>query len=151
MEFTPLLWTLTLVIIIGLLLFDYVFHVRKAHIPTIREAAIWSSVYVGVALLFGLIFVAMGDPQHAVEYYSGYITEKVLSVDNLFVFLVIMASFQVPREFQQKVLLFGITFALISRTAVIFLGAAIIERWSDVFLLPLRSGSAAGRRPAAPG
>lgn len=135
MEFTPLLWTLTLVIIIGLLLFDYVFHVRKAHIPTIREAAIWSSVYVGIALLFGLIFVAMGDPQHAVEYYSGYITEKALSVDNLFVFLVIMASFQVPREFQQKVLLFGITFALISRTAFIFLGAAIIERWSDVFYL----------------
>lgn len=135
MEITPLLWTITLVVIIGLLLFDYVFHVRKAHIPTIREAAVWSSIYVGIALLFGLIFFAVGDTQHAVEYYSGYITEKALSVDNLFVFLVIMASFQVPREFQQKVLLFGITFALISRTAFIFLGAAIIERWSDVFYL----------------
>ncbi|MBP2318323.1 TerC family protein [Nesterenkonia lacusekhoensis] len=135
MEITPLLWGVTLTLIIGLLLFDYVFHVRKAHTPTIREAAVWSSVYIGIALVFGLIFFAAGDHQHAVEYYAGYLTEKALSVDNLFVFLVIMASFKVPREYQQKVLLFGITFALISRTAFIFLGAAIIERWSDVFYL----------------
>ena len=60
------------------------------------------------------MFFAVGDTAHAVEYYAGYITEKALSVDNLFVFLVIMASFKVPREYQQKVLLFGITFALIS-------------------------------------
>ena len=135
MEITPLLWGITIAVIVGLLAFDYIFHVRKAHLPTIREAAVWSAIYVGLALLFGLVFFAVGDTAHAVEYYAGYITEKALSVDNLFVFLVIMASFKVPREYQQKVLLFGITFALISRTIFILLGAAIIEAWSDVFYL----------------
>lgn len=128
-------WAITIVVIVGLLLFDYFFHVRKAHTPTIREAAIWSAIYVGIALVFGLIFFVVGDTQHAVEYYAGYLTEKALSVDNLFVFLVIMAAFQVPREYQQKVLLFGITFALISRTAFILIGGAVIARWSDVFYL----------------
>lgn len=135
MEINALTWTVTIAVIIGLLLFDYFAHVRKAHTPTIKEAAIWSAIYVGIALIFGLVFFAFGDTQHAIEYYAGYITEKALSVDNLFVFLVIMASFQVPREYQQKVLLFGITFALISRTVFILLGAAIIELWSDVFYL----------------
>jgi tellurite resistance protein TerC len=135
MEINALTWIVTIAVIIALLLFDYIFHVRKAHTPTIREAAVWSAIYVGIALLFGLVFFAFGDTQHAVEYYAGYITEKALSVDNLFVFLVIMASFKVPREYQQKVLLFGITFALISRTVFILLGAALISAWSDVFYL----------------
>lgn len=135
MELNGLTWGLTIALIVGLLAFDYFAHVRKAHTPTIKEAAVWSAVYIGLALAFGLVFFAFGDTQHAVEYYTGYILEKALSVDNLFVFLVIMASFKVPREYQQKVLLFGITFALISRTAFILLGAAIINAWSDVFYL----------------
>ncbi|UTX35748.1 TerC family protein [Micrococcus luteus] len=135
MEINGLTWALTIALIVGLLAFDYFAHVRKAHTPTIREAAIWSAVYVGIALAFGLVFFAFGDTQHAVEYYTGYILEKALSVDNLFVFLVIMASFGVPRPYQQKVLLFGITFAIISRTAFILLGAAAIAAWSDVFYL----------------
>jgi tellurite resistance protein TerC len=135
MEINALTWIVTIAVIIALLLFDYIFHVRKAHTPTIKEAAVWSAIYVGIALLFGLVFFAFGDTQHAIEYYAGYITEKALSVDNLFVFLVIMASFKVPREYQQKVLLFGITFALISRTVFILLGAALISAWSDVFYL----------------
>lgn len=135
MEINGLTWGLTIALIVGLLAFDYFAHVRKAHTPTIREAAIWSGVYVGLALVFGLVFFAFGDTQHAVEYYTGYLLEKALSVDNLFVFLVIMASFRVPREYQQKVLLFGITFALISRTLFILLGAAVISAWSDVFYL----------------
>lgn len=135
MEITWLTWTLTIVLILALLAFDYIFHVRKAHTPTIREAAVWSTIYIVLALLFGLVFFAFGDVTHTVEYYAGYLTEKALSVDNLFVFLVIMASFQVPREYQQKVLLFGITFALISRTAFILVGAVAIEMWSDVFYL----------------
>ena len=135
MEINGLTWGLTITLIVGLLAFDYFAHVRKAHTPTIREAAIWSGIYVGLALLFGLVFFAVGDTQHAVEYYTGYLLEKALSVDNLFVFLVIMASFRVPREYQQKVLLFGITFALISRTLFILLGAAVIAAWSDVFYL----------------
>lgn len=135
MEISPLVWIVTLTLIIGLLLFDFVFHVRKAHTPMIKEAALWSAFYVGVALLFGLGFFALGHPEMATEYYAGYVTEKALSVDNLFVFLVIMGSFNVPREYQQKVLLFGIVFALIARSVFIFVGAGLISLWSDIFYL----------------
>ncbi|MDO5628693.1 MAG: TerC family protein [Mobilicoccus sp.] len=130
---TPLVWTVTIVAIAGLLLFDYVFHVRKAHVPTLREAAVWSAFYVGVAILFGGLVWVFGGHQMGVEYFAGYITEKALSVDNLFVFLIIMSSFKVPRPYQQKVLLFGIVFALFARTAFIFAGAAMIEQFSWTF------------------
>ncbi|GGJ97624.1 TerC family protein [Luteimonas terricola] len=132
---TPLVWEATIALIIGLLAFDYFFHVRKAHAPTLREAAIWSALYVGIALLFGVAVWTWGGADMGAEYFSGYITEKALSIDNVFVFLVIMTSFKVPRESQQKVLLFGITFALIARTVFILLGAAMIERFSWVFYL----------------
>ncbi|MFI7482751.1 TerC family protein [Kocuria sp. M1R5S2] len=135
MEVSTTVWTVTLAAIVGLLLFDYVFHVRKAHEPQLKEAAIWSGVYVGIALLFGLFVLVEWGGGYAGEYYAGYITEKALSVDNLFVFLIIMASFKVPRADQQKVLLFGITFALIARTALIFVGAAAINTWAWVFYL----------------
>lgn len=135
MEITGFTWAVTIAIIVGLILFDYFFHVRKAHIPTLKEAAFWSAIYVGIALAFGLVFFAFGDTDHAVEYYAGFITEKALSVDNLFVFMIIMTSFNVPRQFQQKVLLFGITFALISRTIFILAGAAILDAWSDAFYI----------------
>lgn len=135
MEINALTWTITIAVIVGLLLFDYFAHVRKAHAPTIKEAAIWSAIYVGIALVFGLIFFVLGDPDHALQYYTGYLTEKALSVDNLFVFLMIMSSFQVPREYQQKVLLFGITFALITRTLFIVLAGQAIAMWSDIFYI----------------
>src|SRR5918993_1233013 len=89
MEVTPLVWGLTIAAICGLLLFDFVFHVRKAHAPTLREAAIWSGLYVGLALLFGAGVLVFGGAQAGSEYFAGYVTEKALSVDNLFVFLVI--------------------------------------------------------------
>lgn len=132
---TPLVWEATIALIIGLLAFDYFFHVRKAHAPSLREAALWSSLYVGIALLFGVAVWTWGGADMGAEYFSGYITEKALSIDNVFVFLVVMSSFRVPREDQQKVLLFGITFALIARTVFILLGAALIERFSWVFYL----------------
>src|SRR5699024_5087193 len=97
--------------------------------------AIWSAIYVGIALAFGLVFFMVGDTDHAIEYYAGFITEKALSVDNLFVFMIIMTSFSVPRKFQQKVLLVVITFALISRTVFILAGAAILDWWSDAFYI----------------
>lgn len=135
MEITGLQWLVTALIIVGLLIFDYVFHVRKAHEPTLKEAAIWSTIYIGLALLFGLyIFVADGSVA-ATEYYAGFITEKALSVDNLFVFMIIMGSFRVPRENQQKVLLFGIIFAILARGGFIFLGAAIINSFAWVFYI----------------
>ena len=135
MDVSPLVWGLTFAGIVGLLLFDFYFHVRKAHVPTLREAAIWSSLYVGIAIAFGLGVLVFGGPTPGGEYFAGYITEKALSVDNLFVFLIIMASFRVPREDQQKVLLFGIAFALIARTGFIFLGAALINSFAWVFYI----------------
>jgi tellurite resistance protein TerC len=132
---TPLVWEATIALIAALLAFDYFFHVRKAHAPSIREAATWSALYVGIALLFGAGVWYWGGAAMGAEYFSGYVTEKALSIDNVFVFLVIMSSFRVPREDQQKVLLFGITFALIARTGFILLGAALIERFAWVFYL----------------
>ena len=139
MEITGLTWGITIAVILGLILFDYYFHVRKAHIPTLKEAAVWSAIYVGIALVFGLVFFAFGDTDHAIEYYAGFITEKALSVDNLFVFMIILTSFNVPRQYQQKVLLFGIAFALISRTVFILAGAAILEVWTDAFYISVSS------------
>ena len=135
MDVTPLAWTLTIVFVVGLLVFDFVFHVRKAHTPTLSEAARWSAVYVGIALLFGVGVLVLGGAEAGGEYFAGYITEKALSVDNLFVFLIIMTSFKVPRADQQKVLLFGIVFSLIARTGFIFLGAALINSFAWVFYL----------------
>lgn len=135
MSVPPLVWILTIVLIVGLLAFDYFFHVRKAHIPTLREAAVWSAIYVGIALLFGVAVLVFGGAGMGTEYFAGYVTEKALSVDNLFVFLVIIGAFAVPREDQQKVLLFGITFAIIARTGMIAVGAVAIDRFSFVFYL----------------
>jgi tellurite resistance protein TerC len=126
-------WVTTVLGIVGLLVFDFIFHVRKAHVPTLREASIWSALYIGIAVLFGIGVLMLGGTGPGGEYFAGYITEKALSVDNLFVFLIIMTSFRVPREDQQKVLLFGIAFALIARTGFIFLGAALINSFAWVF------------------
>ena len=135
MTVSPLIWGITIVIILALLAFDYFFHIRKAHVPTLKEAAVWSSIYVGIAVLFGFLVMLFGGGTMGSEYFAGYITEKALSVDNLFVFLIIIASFRVPREDQQKVLLFGIVFSLIARTGFIFLGAALINSFAWVFYI----------------
>ncbi len=128
-------WVLTIVLIVGLLAFDFFFHVRKAHIPTLKEAAIWSAIYVGLAVLFGIAVTIFGGGSMGYQYFNGWLVEKALSVDNLFVFLVIMGSFAVPRRDQQKVLLFGIVFALIARTGFIVAGKAMLEAWSWTFYL----------------
>jgi tellurite resistance protein TerC len=135
MEVPSYVWTLTIIGIVGLLLFDFFFHVRKAHTPTLKESALWSSLYVGIAVVFGIGVWVFGGTTMGTEYFAGYVTEKALSVDNLFVFLIIMASFRVPRADQQKVLLFGIVFSLIARTAFIFLGAALINSFAWVFYI----------------
>src|SRR5690625_758526 len=132
---SPLIWLITIIAIVALLAFDYFAHVRKAHIPTLREAAVWSAIYVGIALVFGLIVLFVGGSAMGTEYFAGYVTEKALSVDNLFVFLIIISSFRVPREDQQKVLLFGIVFAIIARTGLIFIGAALIDNFSWMFYI----------------
>ncbi|ORV45055.1 tellurium resistance protein TerC [Mycolicibacter engbaekii] len=156
MNVTGWVWGLTVVGLVGLVVFDFVFHVREPHVPTLREAAIWSAGYVGIAVAFGLGLLVFGGGVAASEYFAGYITEKALSVDNLFVFLVIITSFGVPREQQQKVLLFGITLSLVARTGFIFLGAALISTFSWAFyffglilLLTARKMLQSGRREAS--
>ncbi|QIK71574.1 TerC family protein [Propioniciclava coleopterorum] len=135
MGVSPTQWIITAVVILGLLAFDFFFHVRKAHIPTIKESATWTSIYVSIAIMFGVfVWLTMGQ-KSGIEYYAGYITELSLSVDNLFVFLIIMASFKVPRADQQKVLMFGIVVSLIFRTGFIFLGAVLINSFAWVFYI----------------
>ncbi len=135
MSATPLAWGLSIALIVALLLYDFFFHVRTAHVPTLREATLWSSAYVGIALAFGVAVWVFGGTRMGTEYFAGYITEKALSVDNVFVFLVLMTSFKVPREDQQKVLLVGIVIALVARTGFILLGAALIEMFAWVFYI----------------
>jgi tellurite resistance protein TerC len=135
LDVSALVWWATIIGIVGLLAFDFLFHVRKAHVPTLSEATAWSATYVAIAVLFGIGVWVFGGTTMGTEYFAGYVTEKALSVDNLFVFLIIMTSFAVPRADQQKVLLFGIVFSLIARTGLIFLGASLINSFAWVFYL----------------
>ncbi len=128
-------WLLTVGGICVMLAVDLFGHVRKPHAPTMREAATWSAAYVGVALLFGVVVWAVWGPVFGFEYFSGYVTEKALSVDNLFVFVLIMSGFAVPRIYQQKVLFVGIILALAFRTVFILVGAEMVNRWAAIFYL----------------
>ena len=130
-----MVWVLTCVVILGLFVFDFFAHVRVPHDPTFKESAIWSSVYIALAVVFGFFIWWQWGGQFGGEYFAGYITEKALSVDNLFVFTVIMTSFAVPRPYQQKLLLIGIVMALVMRAGFIAVGAAAINTFSWVFYL----------------
>ena len=135
MDVSLMVWVVTCAVILGLFVFDFFAHVRVPHDPTFKESAIWSSVYIALAIVFGLLVWWQWGGQYGGEYFAGYITEKALSVDNLFVFTVIMASFAVPRAYQQKLLLIGIVMALVMRAGFIALGAAAINTFSWVFYL----------------
>ena len=135
MDVSLMVWVVTCAVILGLFVFDFFAHVRVPHDPTFKESAIWSSVYIALAIVFGLLIWWNWGGQYGGEYFAGYITEKALSVDNLFVFTVIMASFAVPRAYQQKLLLIGIVMALVMRAGFIALGAAAINTFSWVFYL----------------
>lgn len=140
MEVNALTWVITIVVVAGFFVFDFYSHVKTPHEPSMKESALWSLFYVALAFLFGgFLWLTWGEPgnphQHGMEFFAGYITEKALSVDNLFVFALILSSFKIPRKYQQKALLIGIALALILRGVFIALGAAIIEAWSDVFYL----------------
>jgi tellurite resistance protein TerC len=128
-------WVVSILVVIGLFFFDFYSHVRTPHEPTLKESAIWSAVYIGLAIVFGIGVWIVWDAQHGLEYFTGYLTEKALSVDNLFVFLLIMSGFAVPRIYQQKVLLIGVAIALVLRFIFILLGAALINNFSWVFYI----------------
>jgi tellurite resistance protein TerC len=114
---------------------QYIAHRKGEHEFSVREATGWVLFYVGLAIAFGIGLLLLGGEQAGAEFFAGYLTEYSLSVDNLFIFVIIMSSFGVPRAFQHKVLLFGIALALVLRGAFIALGAAAINRFVWVFFL----------------
>ena len=111
-----------------------VWRARRPHTVGVREAAAWSAVYVGVAGLFGLGVLLFAGPGPALEFTTGYLVEKMLSVDNLFVFALVLGAFAVPARHQAKVLLIGILGALGMRIVFILAGAAALSRFSVLFL-----------------
>jgi tellurite resistance protein TerC len=128
------LWVLTIVGLAALIAVDF-FIGRKPHDVSIKEAGIWTAVWIVLAGLFGVGLLIFGGGQPAGEFFAGFITEKSLSVDNLFVFVLIMAKFAVPSQYQQRVLLIGVLIALVLRAIFIAAGAAIIASFSWVFYL----------------
>src|SRR5947207_2022049 len=128
-------WMGTLVGLTALLIFDLMIVGRRPHDPSMRESTLWVLFYLGLAGAFGAMLWAVSGARYAGEFFAGWITEYSLSVDNLFVFVIIMARFAVPRAAQQKVLLIGIVLALVMRGAFIAVGAAAIARFDWVFYL----------------
>jgi tellurite resistance protein TerC len=134
-EVSALAWIVLIGIIVVMIAVDLLGHVRKPHAPSLKEATWWSLGYIAMAVVFGLVVWAAWGSGYAGEYFAGYVTEKSLSVDNLFVFVIIIAAFKVPREYQQKVLMWGIVMALVMRGVFIAVGAAVISEFAWVFYL----------------
>ena len=133
-DFPTWAWPATIGAILAMLALDFVIAARRPHAVGMAEATVWSVFYVAVAVVFGVIvWVGVGSEAGA-EYFTGWVVEKSLSVDNLFVFVIIMTRFAVPAEFQQRVLLFGIVAALVMRAIFIAVGAAAITAFSWTLL-----------------
>lgn len=135
MEVHALGWFGLALTVLVLITIDVVGHVRKPHAPSLREAASWTVGYISLAALFGLLILSVYGASYAIQFYAGYVTEWSLSLDNLFVFMIIISAFRVPREYQQKALLCGIVLALLFRMVFIMVGVTLIERFSWVFFL----------------
>ena len=131
---TPTLWIATIGAVALLVALDFLL-TRRPHTVSMKEAGLWSAFYIALPLLFGVWVVSAHGSEIGVEYYTGYLVEKSLSVDNLFVFMLILASFAVPKELQQRVLLIGIVGALVLRGAFIAVGAQLIANFAWAFLL----------------
>lgn len=131
---TPTVWFLTIAGVLGLLVLDFVV-TRRPHTVSMREAVAWSAFYVAIPVAFGVWVWSAHGGERGLEYYTGYLVEKSLSVDNLFVFLLLLTAFAVPKEYQQRVLLIGVAGALVLRGIFIALGAQLIATFSWAFLL----------------
>jgi len=125
----------SLVALVAILAFDLILAYRRPHIPSTRESALWVTFYVGLALVFAVLMLIVGGTEPAVQFIAGWVTEYSLSIDNLFVFVIIMARFAVPRKYQQEVLMVGIIIALVLRGIFILLGAQLIESFSWIFYI----------------
>jgi tellurite resistance protein TerC len=132
---TTATWLITVGLIVGLLLFDLLTSTRKAHDVSFKEATFWSIFYIAVAIAFGAWVWSDFGAQFGKEYFAAYIVEKSLSVDNLFVFLIILTNFAVPSIYHQRVLMVGIVLALFMRAIFIALGAAALEAFSFTFVI----------------
>ena len=128
-------WAVTLIGFGALLIFDLLVIGRRPHEPSLRESTLWVTFYLGLATAFGVVLWVTEGGQYAGQFYAGCLTEYNLSVDNLFVFVIIMARFAVPRQLQQKALFIGIVLALLLRGGFIAAGTAVVSRFSWVFYL----------------
>ncbi len=135
MELSTWTWVVTLVVVGVILAVDLLIISRRPHEPSLRESALWVSLYVALAGLFGLWVWAHSGSRYAVEFYTGWLVEYSLSVDNLFVFMLIMSRFAVPRAYQQKVLMIGIVLALVMRGVFIAAGAVLVSRFVWIFYI----------------
>ncbi|MEQ3552532.1 TerC family protein [Pseudonocardia nematodicida] len=135
MNVPPWVWLLTIGGLVAVIGVDLFLSDRRPHAPTLGEVTRWVIFYIGLAVAFGGAVWLLAGAGYAGEFYAGYLTEYSLSVDNLFVFLIIMSAFKVPLAHQHRVLLVGIVIALVLRGAFIAAGAAVIERFSWVFYL----------------
>jgi TerC family integral membrane protein len=131
---TPTLWAVTVGAVVALLALDFV-ATRRPHEVSMREALAWSAFYVALPLAFGVYIWQSFGSQRGLEYLTGYLVEKSLSVDNLFVFMLLLGAFAVPKALQQRVLLYGIIGALVLRAVFIALGAAALSRFDWMFLV----------------
>jgi len=129
------IWLATVALIVGLLLFDLLTSTRKAHDVSFKEATLWSIFYIAVAVIFGIWVWADFGTQFGREYFAAYIVEKSLSMDNLFVFIIILSNFAVPTIYHQRVLMVGIVLALIMRAIFIAIGAAALEAFAFTFVI----------------
>ena len=135
LEISGLEWAITIGVIVGLLALDLLLAWWKPHRVGFAEATAWSVFYIAIAIAFGVVFAMVHGWDFGTQYFTGYIVEKSLSVDNLFVFVIIMTTFAVPEEHQHKVLTFGIVLALIMRAIFIVVGATLLNLFSFMFLL----------------
>jgi tellurite resistance protein TerC len=125
----------SLIILSLIIVADLVLAYRRPHIPSVRESSLWVGFYVALALCFAGLLLWLGDVEHAGQFVAGWLTEYSLSIDNLFVFIIIMGQFKVPRKYQQEILMVGILIALVLRAIFIIIGAQLIESFSWIFYL----------------
>ncbi len=135
LEVTTGAWAATIGLVVILIAADLVISARRPHAVGFREAVLQSVFYIGVAIAFGVVLGVIAGWDYGSQYFAGWVVEKSLSVDNLFVFVIIMATFAVPPEHQQRVLTFGILIALVLRAVFIVLGAALLDAFSFMFLV----------------
>ncbi|SNC59223.1 tellurite resistance protein TerC [Hymenobacter gelipurpurascens] len=129
MDNTPLFWLAFNAFVVALLLLDLLVFNRKAHVVRMREALGWSAFWIALSLSFNYLVYRWLGKQAAMEFLTGYLIEKSLSVDNLFVFLLIFTYFKVPQQYQHKILFWGIIGALVLRAAFILVGAALLAKF----------------------